>query len=333
MNSTIQNSITPLSSILNKNNDSIKNVCRSLMLRGYAFIILPDFLVREIDNILVIINKFFNNPLKYKNQFSKEPIFGYFKVGHKESFRMLTGMRMQEHKFPNNFGRIKDFVQYIDKIMYSISLSLAPFIFPNLINKSKELDIPLYNKNKSWGMFDIAKYFNDGSKKDLNCEEHYDPGLLSFSLRSTESGLQLKDEFDNWIDAPINKNIAILWTGEAAIKINPKLKPGVHRVRSLQKIKPRIAIWHEICTSFQEHKELVNDKTKKAITYESTSGIPISKSRAPEISIKPQNNLLKNKNNIIRKIQPLGPLGLINKPICGPMRNEDWSIYNSRLIK
>lgn len=47
------------------------------------------------------------------------------------------------------------------------------------------------------------------------------------------------------------------------------------------KTRPRISIWHEICTSFQEHKELINDKTEKASTYENTLGIPMSKSRTP----------------------------------------------------
>ena len=215
MSSTIQdsqNNITTLSSILDGNNHSLKNISRSLMLRGYAFVILPDFIIKEIDDMLVVVNKFFNSQMEYKKQFFKEPIFGHFKVGHKESFRMLTGTRMQEHIFPEDFSRIKHFVRYIDKIMYKISLLLSPYIFPNLVNKSKELDIPFYDKNKSWGMFDIAKYFNDGTRKELNCKEHYDPGLLSLSLRSTEPGLQLKDEFDKWIDAPTNKNIAILWT-------------------------------------------------------------------------------------------------------------------------
>ena len=300
MDPTIQNNLVTLLSILEGNNNASKNICESLTKRGYAFIILPDYLVKEIDDLLIVINEFFNKTQQYKNQFFKKPIFGYFGVGHKESFRIFTGTRMKEHMFPLTFDKLQDFVRYIDKIMYSIALLLSPYIFPNLMNKSKELDIPLFNVNKTWGMFDVTKYYNDGTRKELNCLEHYDPGLLSLSLRSTESGLQLKDEHGKWINAPTNKNIAILWTGKAAIQINPKLKPGIHRVINPTigtLANPRIAIWYEICTSYQEHKELLDDKTKKASTFENISGIPMSKTLHPSELEKIQNNSSKNKYN------------------------------------
>lgn len=284
-----KNDLDTLLSILEGNDNAIKNICKSLINRGYAFIILPDFLIKEIDNLMVIINNFFDKELEYKTPFFKKPMFGYFDVGHKESFRLFTGSRIQENIYPYQFDKIQNFAQYIDKIMYSLSLLLSPYIFPNLINKSKELDIPFFNGSQSWAMFDITKYYNDGSRKEINCLEHYDPGLLSLSLRSTEPGLQLKNEHGNWINAPTNKNIAMLWAGNAATQINPKIKPGIHRVinpvadplNNVIKKNPRIAIWYEICASYQEHKELLNDKTEKARKLEDLTGIPMSKSGIP----------------------------------------------------
>ena len=128
-------------------------------------------------------------------------------------------------------------------------------------------------------MFDIAKYHNDGLRTKINCEEHFDPGLLSLSLRSSEPGLQLKDEFGKWIKTPDDDNIAILWTGEAATKMNPKIKPGIHRVVNPTVFgKPRIAMWHEICTGKQEHKELINKKESiDTHKFQSSTGIPMSK--------------------------------------------------------
>ncbi len=164
-------------------------------------------------------------------------------------------------------------------------------LFPNLIDKAKEnaLDIPLFNVKKRWGMFDVARYYRDsdglknlpGSAVGIDCQEHFDPGLLSISVRSTEPGLELKDEFGRWIPGPNSKKVGVIWAGNAATRINPQIKRCVHRVicprlkpniqafnsnrnsmlcrLEADKLRPRVAIWHEICTADQEHKELMNN--------------------------------------------------------------------------
>ena len=290
--SPVKNYITPLTSIIQHDKIAVNRVSESLQVRGYAFIQLPNDLIKQIDSCLIAIESFFSNHVEYKKKFFKAPIFGYFSVSHKESFRMLTGSRLQEHKFPQNFNEVKNLVHTIDQLMYSLTLSLSPSLFPKLLESTKKLDIPFFEMGKSWGawgMFDIAKYHNDGKRKSINCAEHYDPGLLSMSLRSTEPGLELKDEFGKWIKAPANKNIAVLWAGKAASDINPKIKLGIHRVvNPLVFGKPRIAIWHEICTAAQEHKELLkkkpNTSISKSIKFEDSTGIPMSKSISPSIT-------------------------------------------------
>lgn len=271
-----KNYVIPMLSILQNDQAEISKVAISLQTRGYSFISLPEEIIKQIDECLPSIESFFLNSESYKKEYSKEPFFGYFPVGHKESFRLITGSRLHEYKFPNNFEKIKNLVHGIDKIMYSIALILSPTLFPGLLTNAKKMDLPFFEMGKQWGMFDIAKYSNDGSRVDLNCEEHYDPGLLSLSLRSTAPGLQLRNEFGKWIIPPPHKNIAILWTGHSAVYLNPKIKPGIHRVINSE--KTRISIWHEICTSAQEHRELIKDDDKKiAIITESISGIPITK--------------------------------------------------------
>ena len=294
--SPVENYIIPLTSILKNNDESIKKVSDSLTLRGYTFIRLPNDLISQIDKCLIVINNFFDNTVQYKKRFFKEPIFGYFNVSHKESFRMLTGARLNEHTFPPNFDKIKDLINTVDKLIYSIAILLSPTLFPNLLSEAQKLKIPFFEMKKQWGMFDIAKYHNDGKRIQLNCKEHYDPGLLSLSLRSTEPGLQLKDEFGKWIIPPNDNTIAVLWTGNAATQMNSKIKQGVHRVVNPKVNKigmPRIAIWHEICTTTQEHTELINKTQTKAITYENNSGIPMSKSGLPrKLTQKDKNNII-----------------------------------------
>lgn len=288
--SPVKNHIIPLSSLLQSNKESIDLVTESLLTRGYSFIRLSADYVKIIDSCMESMDTFFSKPLYYKEQYFKEPIFGYYGVDHKESFRLLTGMRLAEHKFPKELSQLKTLVNATDRVMYTLALRLSPTLFPNLLIDAKKLDIPLLNTKNQWGMFDIAKYHNSGLRTELNCKEHYDPGLLSLSLRSSQPGLQLRDEFNRWIKPPEDKNVAILWAGKAAVDMNRKIKPGVHRVVNPDNLgvrKPRIAMWHEICTSAQEHRELIKDDKyykdfKKMVMdprkFESETGIPTSKS-------------------------------------------------------
>src|SRR5690606_10543256 len=128
----------------------------------------------------------------------------------------------------------------------------SKYLFPNIKNDGSKNQIPLFFKDNKWGMLDITKYMNDNSKIGMNCDEHYDPGLLSIHYRSTQPGLQLKDEYGRWINPPSDKRITIIWAGDIATKINPLIKHGHHRVLNLNSNKPRIALWYEICTSKQE---------------------------------------------------------------------------------
>lgn len=283
---TTKNYVIPLNSILQNDNRSIKAVADSLRIRGYTFIRLPTNITQQIDIRLKLMESFFSKPKESKKKYFKAPIFGYFDVNHKESFRVLTGSRLDEQQFPADLVKVKQFIHTIDQIMYSLSLSLSKELFPKILSEADKVDIPFFDMKNQWGMFDIAKYHNDGTRKEINCKEHYDPGLLSLSLRSTEPGLQLKNEFGRWIKAPTDKSIAVLWAGKAATKINPKIKPGIHRVVNPQVSgKPRISMWHEICTRAQEHRELLNKvKNVKSVKEEfdpyvsqSATGIPTSK--------------------------------------------------------
>lgn len=299
--SPTKNYVMQLNSILQNDKNTMDYISESLQLKGYVFVRLPMELVKEIDSCVALMEKFFAETKEYKTRYAKEPIFGYFGVDHKESYRLLTGSRITEQQFPYNFHELKDLVRKIDKMMYTISTLLSPSLFPDLFSNAKKLGIPFFDISKPWGMFDLTKYHNDGRRFGMNCKEHYDPGLLSFHIRSTEEGLQLKNEFGKWIKVPNDKTLGIIWAGKAANDINPKIKPGVHRVVCGNNNgfigKPRIALWHEICTKDQEHTELIKKKTVEkssgmyvtklmetdkgvsiARSFEKSTGIPMSKS-------------------------------------------------------
>ena len=281
-----------LQSVLQNDKVTISRISEAIKKRGFTFIRLPPKMVSLIDNIQKTMEIFFSKNKYYKKNFYKDPIFGYFDVSHKESFRLLTGNRITEQQLPLDFNNVVSFIRMMDRLMKRITLLCAPYLFPNIMNEAKIYNIPLFDDNNQWGMFDIANYYNDGKRKDINCEEHADPGLLSMHLRSTEQGLQLKDENGKWFSPYNNKNIAILWTGTVATKINPEIKPGIHRVinptspnsnlNQLNK-KPRMAIWYEICTSQQEHTELINKSEYEKKGKETKTGIPESKIRGTSL--------------------------------------------------
>jgi len=177
--------IPSLSGLLQNMPYDVQSISISLLTRGYAFVKLPSQMIQQIDDCLIAANEFFAQNDNYKKGFFKEPIFGYYDVAHKESFRVLTGSRINEQKYPKQLSNMKPFVMSLDNMMYTITKHLSPIIFPNLERHADVLDIPLMKTRNRWGMFDIARYHNDGARQDINCQEHFDPGLLSFSFRST----------------------------------------------------------------------------------------------------------------------------------------------------
>jgi len=140
-------------------------------------------------------------------------------------------------------------------------------------------------------MLDIAYYLNDEKKfaeseltVEENCAPHYDPGLLSLSVLSTHTGLELYDPYNGqWIPhTGEDKRIAVLWCGKAALEASyGLLRPAVHRViRQLD--KPRIAIWYEICT-FNQVPEISQPLIKSLIqlTHEEQQKLEQRQKRIP----------------------------------------------------
>lgn len=116
--------------IIEHNENMIEQISNRLKKCGFSFIKLPSKIVDLIDKALNDIDFFFKKENEYKKYFEKKPIFGYFNVEHKESFRLLTKERLDEYKLPNNFENIIELIKLLDKLMYDLTIILSKYLFP-----------------------------------------------------------------------------------------------------------------------------------------------------------------------------------------------------------
>ncbi|VBB17933.1 hypothetical protein YASMINEVIRUS_396 [Yasminevirus sp. GU-2018] len=309
-----------LDMLLKNNKDVVDKFCESIKRRGYSYVRLSAQFVEQISKCVDDIELFFSKDTRHKEKFLKKPIFGYFDAKHKESFRLLTGTRLREHDIPTNFKSVSELALKSDQLMRRLCMNCSSNLFPNLLLQAEQRGIPLFNSEQPWGMLDATRYRNDGSKVGLNCKEHYDPGLLSIHYRSTQPGLQVKNEHGVWTNPPRDDSIAIVWAGDVATKINRQIKHGVHRV--IGSSQSRVALWYEVCTSAQEHTELVSEPKTKLADMEHDTGIPLSKSISPSELTRIQK---------LSSTSAVGNVGLMRSyPIrSGPIRMFEQNTLNT----
>jgi len=281
-----------LSSILNKDKDTLFNLHAQLIRQGWAKVQMPDSLVKILELCIDPVENFFKLPYTEKKTSTWNHVFGFTSVTHKQSFRWLTSDLLQPGLFPT---LIREYLSALTNLMDSFMLELisstGTVLFNDAQNIGKKLNIPLLqSETAKWSMLDIAYYLNDEKKfeqseliVDENCAPHYDPGLLSLSVLSTHIGLELYDPITGqWVPhTGEDRRIAVLWCGKAALEASSGLlRPAVHRV-TRQLDKPRLAIWYEICTFDQVpeparpmikslEEELKQEKKKVQITLKQT---------------------------------------------------------------
>jgi len=250
---------------------------KELQQKGWCFLEFPENIF-ELEKLTNQLSTFFSSPQNIKENYSGPYGFGYSSVSHKESLRVLTGLRMKKFQERNLMPKdlhdsLQPIVKKLDELSLFIALSLCKFIFEKDASlMAREADIPVAF-GRHFGMLDAAFYFNNqttslpppsiGSSVDeVNCVPHFDPGLLSISFWSNNEGLQLLDPTTNeWVAGPVNttegqERIAIIWLGEAAVKVGENLKAGIHRVIYPRVAKPRLTIWYEMCTVTQSEPPL-----------------------------------------------------------------------------
>ena len=258
-----------LNKILNGNDaNEVKKIQTQFEQNGWCFVKLPKELTPD-PKLVENLSTFFESG-KSKQEYSNfTQIYGYSKVDHKEGFKLLTGSYFKEMTSNGLFIPYGDVLTQMNYLCQAFDAVTKRFIevldqhcvfqekpsLPTLIEKA---DLPLNEEH--FGMLDIVSYFNEKSgtqashnaalTSEVNCAAHYDPGLFSISILSTCQGLQLKDRVtDQWIDAPVESGIGVIWLGEAASRLtNNRLKSGIHRVIYPSQQERRLTIWYELCT-------------------------------------------------------------------------------------
>ncbi len=241
-------------------NNVVQNIREDLKTRGFAFLCLPDHLNYLIHKCAKEADKFFTCPddnltEQYKElqqqYYFCEPVFGYFRVPHKEVFRFRTGTKINDQELPT-FKHTKQLSALLDNTLHNI----AEQIFPGVKEKLSP-HIPF----EKWALFDMVKYSNKIVRpNNLNIVEHHDPGLLTFSFVSSAPGLELLNEHGEWIKVDITQSCggAVLWTGNAVKLYDDSYPTCKHRVTTTN--EPRLAIWYEICTYEQERNDIKDGK-------------------------------------------------------------------------
>jgi len=290
-----------LSSILQNDAPSIELLKIDLMKRGWTFIRMPAYLVSIVEKTIDPFNAFFSRNQDKKEEYKGRGFYGYSTVEHKEGFRWLTDAHFPTEGIPlppECSEIITEVTKVMDKIMVDLVTVLAEPVFQaDIQTLAKKCDLPLLlpktATNTPFGMMDIAHYMNSPVLLEktklppgINCAPHFDPGLISLSILSTAPGLQLFDpSLDEWLDhTGEDKNIAILWTGQAAVDAtNGQIQPGMHRVVT-HPGKKRMALWHEICKRSQENPAeifkqqlLLKVKNSPKFYVEKDFGVPASK--------------------------------------------------------
>jgi len=219
---------------------------------------LPDLIIKLSEDCESAIKRFFDMNVTYKKDFFREPIFGWFEVPHKEVFRFVTGEKIGLQKFPSEIElKMKQFSTVLDTMMPD----LASVLFPDV--ESRLHSVLPFDK---WGLIDVVHYNNKTVRPDnLNIVEHYDPGLLSFSILSAEPGFQFKNEYGEWVDQPNDRGIGMLWAGHALHSYDSEYTEGIHRVTV--SANPRYSIWYEMATFDQERNDML-DGSYKGYNYE-----------------------------------------------------------------
>jgi len=273
----------PLQGLLDGDLETVASVETDLRRRGWALVELTRELSEAVTDAREPLEAFFGKKETYKTRFAHPPIFGFVQVPHKQSLRVLTGERLQEQRLPQECGaNVRRLAALLDTAIVGVAGSLlqGTSLFPIIgsVNAlGRMLDLPLLQEgaDKPFAMLDVAYYLNDripgdggaGTLPPMNCVEHYDPGLFSLSVLSTEAGLQLYDQgSDEWVDAPAVDGgsraqpiVAVLWSGTAAVDGSKgAIKPAIHRVQYPKEAgRPRMSMWLELCTAAQEHSELL----------------------------------------------------------------------------
>lgn len=267
---------------LSEGNQEALKLRELLSENGWAFVLLPEDIRQLSADCVPALREFFHREDEYKLKYHENlkgesdkdgVVYGYNQTANrnKEGLRLLSGGRMLKKWIPDECAAsLPLLVDALDKVMIQILRTSSQTLFNMSFEElSQKYEIPLIAglpngtdigtllTEQNFAMVDVAHYPNAAPTVvsegvECNVAGHIDPGLLSFSILSTQEGLQVKNKEGEWVDCPTDSRYGILWAGELAQIISPDIKPGWHRVKYLPEQAWRLTIWIEVCSKQQD---------------------------------------------------------------------------------
>ncbi|CAF1077308.1 unnamed protein product [Adineta ricciae] len=265
--------------------EEVKRLQNEFESNGWCFMRLPDDngqLTKKLHETQMNLETFFSQERSEKSKYCSSNGFGYSRVDHKESIRVLMdqyGFQKYDPPLTDNVDRT---LRYLTILLDNLTSVIRSIIskMPIMAQSFTKTAVSMSHLR----MLDIAHYFNERTgaaeppevgvnTDEVNCVPHFDPGLFSLSILSTCDGLQLKDRASHqWIDGPVNvehnqHSIGVVWLGEAAsILTENHFKAGIHRVvYPRTPHQSRIAIWLEVCTESQIELSLKQENEEDSL--------------------------------------------------------------------
>ena len=279
--------------------NKIKKACINI---GFFQIIGHGISQKNIRNICIAGNKFFNSSDKNKRKLSpkkwnsrnKNIYRGYFPnaVNGKE------GLDIGDLKVTKKYADItkNQYIEYLDlaKSIDKKSIKILSIYFDDIFFLGEALFkciIKFYKKDisnskkafsrlKTLSTLRFNYYPNQSkpveiSKQDgvaLGCETHVDSGIFTILYQDKKGGLQVQNRKNKkWYDVPFNKKALVVNTGRALEFLSKgKFKATNHRVLWNKKKRMSIPFFFEPSYDFKMSKSFLNGKATRdnALIYE-----------------------------------------------------------------
>ena len=215
---------------------------------GFAvFTNVYDEWLSEFDDWKLIINEFFQLPLKVKQQYAYSGVkenLGYNWLEEerltptmpgdlKESYNWVSPDRMQEEYWPKEILEFKPIAEKIERIARMLSYQFL-YRFEKVLNvPTGKLVEQHIDGSSTMRILHYPSHEGDIKENQVRGGAHTDYGSITLLWRFDDvPGLQIYDkESDGWVDAPIIKNSVVLNVADMFARwSNDILKSTPHRV-------------------------------------------------------------------------------------------------------
>lgn len=237
------NDTVSLAKLRQGDDESVQVACHALQRNGFVFLDFSNDVLSNMTDDLKEAAIFLE---QHAGQGSTESLHGHVSNKFKDSLRILTGNQYDASSLPID---VSNLASEMDNA--AVAIAVALFECDSVHELGEAYDLPLLIKKEddsmpSYGLLDIVHYHNDDEEApELVVSAHRDPGLFILSLPQNAPGLELQDCHGQWHEPP--EGLGVLWMGAAAAHV---AMPCTHRIRT-HLGTPRVACWHEICTSSQ----------------------------------------------------------------------------------